>query len=328
MSVQSLHRLSWVDSMRGFCIMAILLDHTEIYYAGSNLIPYSMYVSNVLVLFFFLSGYLFHKHQPYERTLVKHKAYAIARTVLLPYFIFTTLIALPKLMVHGEDIHLSQVVSSIITGQASWFVAALTMAELLFLIILWLTKGQPMLVLMLSLAGFVASVSFPQQRVYPWQLPNALQALLWIGTGYLYHAYEAKIDRAVNIRIVCIALACFAAVKATVYLSASASIINPVFITSYPLFLTDMFLGMLLAVSLFKHLPKSFILEWTGRHSLVYYFFCGGSPLMATLLLQILGLPYSGCYLEVAAAFVITYLIDTAITWSVYRFIPWTTGRD
>ena len=40
-------------------MVAILLDHTEIYYTGDNIIGYNYYVANVLVAFFFLSGYLF-----------------------------------------------------------------------------------------------------------------------------------------------------------------------------------------------------------------------------------------------------------------------------
>ncbi|WP_390892520.1 OpgC domain-containing protein, partial [Prevotella melaninogenica] len=51
-------RVHWIDMLRGFCMLSILLDHTEIYYTGGNLIPYDWYVSNVLIVFFFLSGYL------------------------------------------------------------------------------------------------------------------------------------------------------------------------------------------------------------------------------------------------------------------------------
>ena len=33
-------REHWIDMLRGFCMLSILLDHTEIYYTGGNLIPY------------------------------------------------------------------------------------------------------------------------------------------------------------------------------------------------------------------------------------------------------------------------------------------------
>lgn len=45
-------RQHWIDSMRGMCMAAIMLDHTEIYYTGSNIINYNMYVTDALYLSF------------------------------------------------------------------------------------------------------------------------------------------------------------------------------------------------------------------------------------------------------------------------------------
>ena len=39
-------------------MIAILLYHTEYYYTGKVLTNYSLYVTNALILFFFVSGYL------------------------------------------------------------------------------------------------------------------------------------------------------------------------------------------------------------------------------------------------------------------------------
>ena len=49
-------RKHWIDLLRGICMIAILLDHTEIYYTGDNIINYNFYVVNVLLTFFFISG--------------------------------------------------------------------------------------------------------------------------------------------------------------------------------------------------------------------------------------------------------------------------------
>ncbi len=32
-------RIYWIDMLRGICMIAILLDHTELYVAGYNIIP-------------------------------------------------------------------------------------------------------------------------------------------------------------------------------------------------------------------------------------------------------------------------------------------------
>ena len=75
-------------------MVAILLFHTEMYYAGYDIIPYSFYVENALAMFFFLSGYLFYKDNGTIHP--KQKIFSIAVNLIIPYFIFTTLIALPK----------------------------------------------------------------------------------------------------------------------------------------------------------------------------------------------------------------------------------------
>lgn len=55
-------------------MMAILWDHTEIYMSGRNIIPYSIYVTDALVVFFFLSGYLMFKANGFD---IKHKIKSI-----------------------------------------------------------------------------------------------------------------------------------------------------------------------------------------------------------------------------------------------------------
>lgn len=43
-------RKHWIDLLRGICMLAILLDHTEIYYTGTNIINYNAYVVNALTI--------------------------------------------------------------------------------------------------------------------------------------------------------------------------------------------------------------------------------------------------------------------------------------
>lgn len=78
-----LEREHWIDMLRGLCMLSILLDHTEIYYTGGNLIPYDWYVSNVLIVFFFLSGYLMYKQQGFS---LRRKMVSIGRSLLLSLF--------------------------------------------------------------------------------------------------------------------------------------------------------------------------------------------------------------------------------------------------
>ena len=108
-------RKHWIDLLRGICMIAILLDHTEIYYTGINIIDYNVYVVNALTIFFMLSGYLMYKETGFD---FRNKMKSITQTLLLPYFIFSTLILFPKNLIHGSEINFMNILEQIILGQA------------------------------------------------------------------------------------------------------------------------------------------------------------------------------------------------------------------
>lgn len=114
-------RKHWIDLLRGICMLAILLDHTKIYYTGINIIDYNAYVVNALIIFFMLSGYLMHKATSFD---IRKKIKSIAQTLLLPYFIFSALISLPKNLVHGNYLYVlaAFLIVYVITTILTWFI--------------------------------------------------------------------------------------------------------------------------------------------------------------------------------------------------------------
>ena len=110
------NRLPWIDTMRGICMIAILLFHTEVYYADGIITPYQCYVHNALAGFFFISGYLFIGDKGFS---FAHKIKSIARSLVLPYFIFTIILGVLKIVFQHADA--TEVFTKIILGQASWF---------------------------------------------------------------------------------------------------------------------------------------------------------------------------------------------------------------
>lgn len=73
------------------------------------------------------------------------------------------------------------------------------------------------------------------------------------------------------------------------------------------------------------------MVSWTGRRSIVYYFFSSGVPTALTAVFSRLGYTYRGCYAEVLVVFLLHLLLHllliTLVTWTIYRYLPWTTGR-
>ena len=64
---------------------------------GNDVTPYAFYVVDVLAVFFFISAYLFY-HEHLIR--VRHKLYAIFYWLVAPYFVYTALLAFPKVHAH------------------------------------------------------------------------------------------------------------------------------------------------------------------------------------------------------------------------------------
>ena len=165
-------------------MIAILLFHTEKYYAGEEIIPYALYVDNAVMTFFFISGYLFyHPEKPFS---VRHKLLSLFKSMFVPYLLFTSVIAFPKAFVH-DDTTLTETLTAILTGHASWFIAALIVAELIFFGLLWLCHRR------LWLLGFLCAIPYPliaiAYRIYGettmesmnyWCWQNALLMLLFL----------------------------------------------------------------------------------------------------------------------------------------------------
>lgn len=182
-------RKHWVDVVRGICMTAILYDHTDIYYSDSNVLPYELYVPNALTAFFILSGYLMYKRSGF---CLKNKVKSIMKGLLLPYLIFTIAMSLPKSLAHGLSFNIADMLINVLSGKASWFVAALFIAEMLFSIAIRLTKGRTIALLAVGTIGLIASTLMPYagEPPFPWQADNALQAMFYLSIGYAYHKHE------------------------------------------------------------------------------------------------------------------------------------------
>lgn len=167
-------------------MLAIIFDHTEICFTGDNIVPYRMYVPDVLMAFFFLSGYLFYRPEGF---CLRHKLHSWLRGVLMPYFIFTSALALPKAWLHGADGSLSDLLLTILTGQGSWFIASLAVAELLFCLLLWLSRAHWRWLAGAGLFAVALAYGFGTRRLAFeanwWHVNEAVVALPSLLLGYM-----------------------------------------------------------------------------------------------------------------------------------------------
>jgi len=301
-------RIVWADQLRAVCMLLILWFHTDMYYTGVDTIPYGLYVCNALTIFFFISGYFFYRQSPFS---LRHKFISIFRSLLIPYFFFTILLAVPKSFVRHQSP--LDVMVSIFTGNGSWFVAALIVAEIMFACVLYLRREWALH--LLPLTALILSWLLSNTDIYTgpdiWNFQSALIGLVFLYLGYQYHRYESRL---VSLRqpVVMCALA-FLGILIKLYILSNGiqMVVGPVVISSYPVFLLDSITFILLAIPLTSLLPPLSWLQWIGRQTLYYYFFCGAVPAFVAMILP----PYQGNYITILLPYLIVCLLTTAIAY-------------
>lgn len=320
-------------------MLAIIFDHTEICFTGDNIVPYRMYVPDVLMAFFFLSGYLFYRPEGFR---LRHKLHSWLRGVLMPYFIFTSALALPKAWLHGDGGSISDLLLTILTGQGSWFIASLAVAELLFCLLLWLSRARWRWVAVAGLFAVALAYGFGTRRlafeVNWWHVNEAVVALPFLLLGYMVHRFDSLGTRW-RLGLFALLLVLSLPVNVLVASSSWPSVLVGALVLPR-LFLVKNALSVLLLYLLFtisqrdgvrwvEQMPRwlAEMVSWTGRRSIVYYFFSSGIPTALTAVFSRLGYTYRGCYVEVLVVFSLNLLLITLVTWTIYRYLPWTTGR-
>ena len=317
-----MNRIGWIDFLRGLSMMLILVFHTEVYYKEYDVTPYYIYVTNAIILFYFISGYLFYRPESFS---LKKKLNAIARSLLFPYFIFTSLIAVPKLLVRQEAINLQEIVINILLGRASWFIAALIVGELFFALLLTKTRGKITWLLTDAIACLIIYYVIPFNQHNYWQWQDALLAVTFLSAGYIYHQYDNHFNTINKPLYSLIFLLILIIIK--VYEYHVDLPMRNIAIENVPLFLADCIVWLMLVISIIRYIPRCKMIEWTGRHCIIYYFLCGGVPLLVSMTMNIIYYAYEGHYYRVIIAFISVYLIASALTWLIVRYIPQITGK-
>ena len=311
-------RIGWIDFLRGFSMILILVFHTEVYYKGEEIAtPYYVYTTNAIILFYFISGFLLYKDTAFQ---IKRKLQAIGRYLLLPYFVFTSLLAVPKLLIRNSEINFSEIASNIILGNASWFIAALIIAEVLFSLLLWISRGKERWLSTVALLCFISYYLLPFNQHSYWQWQDALLAFDFLYLGYLYNKHKAVFNTINKPYISLLLLSILILIK--VYEYQVDLPMRNIAIENAPLFLADAITWLLLIVSLIPFIPNNKLIEWTGRHSITYYFLCGGCPLIVAMTMNIIGFAYEGYFYRFILAFILVYILASLLTWLINRYVP------
>ena len=317
-----MERVGWIDFLKGIAMILILVFHTEVYYKQHDVTPYYIYTTNTIVLFYFISGYLFFRNGLFQW---RKRITSIVRSLLIPYFIFTTLIAIPKLLIRQMDVNWTEIATNIITGQASWFIAALIVAETVFSIVLWITRGKQVWLSSMALLCFITYYLIPFNQHNYWQWQDALLAVTFLYLGYVFHRYKDVLHTINNPLYSLLLLLVLIFIK--IYEYHTDFPMRNVAIENMPLFMADVVAWLLLVISVIPYIPHCRMIEWTGQHCIVYYFLCGGCPLIISMLMSKLNFAYEDYLYRYMLTLLLVYMLTTALTWLIYRYFPFLTGN-
>ena len=311
-----MNRIVWIDLLRGICMILILWFHTEMYFADKDITPYNMYVANSLTTFYFISGYLFYHQKPFS---IYHKLKSIIRGLIIPYFFFTFLLAFPKAYINNLPI--IKVIMKILIGNGSWFITSLITAEIIFSIVLYINKKWILHILpifAITSAYLLMGTDISMYYNY-WNFHNALIGVFFLYLGYYYHQYESLFTFS-KFMIIGIFLI-FIITKIVVFIFNISLLLDPVLISNYPIFILDTVSCIFLFIAIAKYIPQIKWLLWTGRHSLVYYFFCGAIPMAVTKTMEIVGITYNNNFILIPFIFIIVYILSTLIVFLSYKYL-------
>ena len=317
-----MERIGWIDFLRGISMILILVFHTEVYYKEYDVTPYYIYTTNAIILFYFISGYLFCRQGDFQW---KKKIKNIVRSLLIPYFIFTTLFAFPKVLIRQENIDWLESIYNIICGRASWFIVALIVGELIFSALIIKTKGKIAWLSIDAVACLIIYYIIPFNQHNYWQWQDALLAVFFLCIGYIYQRYKDSFHT-INKPLYSLLLILIL-ISIKVYEYHVDLPMRNIAIENVPLFLADAFIWLLFIISIIRYIPRCDIVEWTGRHCIVYYFLAGGCPLIISILFNKVGYLYDGYCYRYIIALILVYALATILTWLTYKYVPFITGR-
>lgn len=306
-------------------MLAIYLFHTEIYYTGDAIIHPRLYVENALSCFFFISGYLFYKNG--TKLSFSRKVRSVIRHIIVPYFIFATVMAFPKAFVHDTGESATEVLLGVLAGQASWFITALAVAEIMFAAMLSLPEKYHAVIMPACAACYVVSFCLPDETANIWNFNTALMSLAFLYLGFIFHIYEERINKR-NRWLLPAILPPLLALKWYEHTNGLTVNYNPATATSPMIFLIDNLLSALLIITFSKYFNRLRFIKFVGRNSLIWYFLAGASPLFTGMAFRYAGLEYTGCYPTVFAAVAVACCVSAVATVLIMRYIPFVVGKS
>lgn len=310
--------LNWVNCVKAICIILVFFAHSvSISGAGIPDWLYWLYDPIYVNAFFFVSGYLLFKKQlsgPLADESRKEFIHSGGKDMLLniffriivPSVIFATVEYWPKHLIKGGEFSLASFLLETVGGGTYWFLSALAVAQLLFLLLLltrfrniWFYIGCS---IVLAVIGIVVDSS-------------GLVCMLFIATGGFYERYECS-SRTHVFEFVLLSVTFLSGV-----------ILHRDYMIGYSAYNCDISLpgflwsvvGVMWLVVICKWLPKSSLLTFIGRNSILFYMMSGSLPY---IILTLTPVAVCGEVLSIIITFFVSLAVSCLLSAVIVKYLP------
>jgi fucose 4-O-acetylase-like acetyltransferase len=330
--------LYWVNALRAICIIFVYFAHSEVY-TKYTILPIDRFYRPFFVnAFFFVSGYLLFRTQLSDKITQqttreylllgggRHLVVNLIYKLILPSILFAFVNYTPKKILRGESLDLTTCLLDTVGGCSLWFTSALVVAQILFLILLMFRFKSIYVYIMYavfcSIVGVYLSnldISILGNLNFPYFYKNGMIATLYIAFGGLFQKYEtltdSKMSRLLLVLLFLIYLLVEYCTPKSVQCMTSMNKLN--FLGAFV-----SIIGSYLLVRFCKFIRNNNFLNFIGSHSICFYFFSGGIPIVlsATFSRYLSFLKSQDVVLF--AVFLLSLLLAYTLSWLLYRYMP------
>lgn len=336
-------RYDWADFMRGLMMFLVILYHSEVYYFNNHTWSW-IFEPVFLTGFFFISGFLFTRD--ITTVTIKNKLLQVVRAIIVPYFIFTIALALPKFITNKSDA--TQLIIDIVTMRASWFVIAIGVMQILYALALSLKKSITALCVWTCIfftLGYLSVLLYRERPTWlvdnTWlnsnDLPNrfplclnlALVQTPFFFLGILFRQYESMWNLPMGVK----ALAITTILYAISYLWLDHVYIGSrmcVVVHSYNNILLVYFYAVIAIWALMclsKYIQVWMPLNYIGKYSILFYFLNGGALTFVSELVKKISFIEPSFYLNQIVVAILATILMFPCVWIINRYLPILSGN-
>ena len=345
-SMSKAPRKDWFDLARGILMVMLFIFHSEVYYGDGH--SWSFLFSPFrMAAFFIISGYFFCRD--WDTFDFSHKTRQVVRAMIVPYFVFTIVLLLPKPIIHGIDA--KQALLDILLFRASWFIIVIAVCQMIYAWLVrkhWSVLKITLFTALMFVIGHWSVLLFETEpdwlmnstvlysSVYPNRFPLCINVVLMVMpfffAGMLLRRYERYVRFLADTKgmiVMCGVYLFVVIVDHNLWDSNMGMAVhrykNTALIYAYA------FLGSWIVMSIAKRIGRVPVLNYIGKNSIVFYFLNGAMlQITATIVTRTIKLTLvnngGGNFMTVVVA-LIACAATIPVCWFINKYLPLIVGK-